>query len=285
MHYDPVQQGSAGLYRCCDCGLVQRPQENALENAPCNVDEPLFEIALKQILRKTGPVAHSSMLIIGHPPHSTLSHIRDSELHVTILLDYEEETDVANVATVQTCKLESAPFRPEQFDVILCARRTDTMRSTASVLTKSRLWLRPGGLLFMSGTNWESIERKTFRRKWHHSHKTGTTFLEPKHVKDYASRYGFTLLSSGTRSRIEEIASIAFNTPTPSFVSQSVVIPLWLLSTLPGLGDTWWGILVKRDYVTRPLLRKIGEEAERTPGLATAGYSSTQREMTETAEA
>ena len=281
MNYVVLQNSPDGLHRCGDCGLVQRPQNNIPEQLFSAVDEPLFTIALRQIIRRMEePASESSILIIGPPPASTLNAIRDSHLNVTILVNYGEDAGLSGIP-VQFGSLENAPFRPEQFDVILCARRTDTLNSTATLFTRSRLWLRQGGLLFASGTNWGSIERRTFPGRWHARHRGGRTFPDAGLVKDYAARHCFTLLSSGTRSRIEEIAGIAFGSPAPSFLSLAAVMPLWLLSALPGLGCTWWGILVKRQYTSRPVLRRLEEETERTPGLIAAGYSSAPREITE----
>ena len=280
MNYTVLRSGAMGLYRCQDCGLVQRPQHVGPEEKLSKVDESLFGVALKQVLHKTQAVPDSSVLIIGQPPHSTLPLICESRLNVIVLAQHGEEAAQSSVQ-IQRGRLESAPFRPEQFDIILCARRADTLQSTASLLAKSRLWLRPGGLMFLSGINWGSLERTLFPGRWLDRHSSGRTFPRSKQIKSYAARHGFELLSSGTRSRIEDIATIAFDSPAPSFLTQAAVMPLWLASALPGLGRTWWGILVKREYTTRAVLRSLSEETDRAPGLAAAGYSSSPRERIE----
>lgn len=286
MSFEPVYSSSE-LHRCRSCGLVQRAHPDSQQkrrNLPGEgsprIDETLFESALRQLLRRTEDTPRASLLIIGRPHPSVLPLIAGHPGVTTILVRHGDDAGLRDFNIV-TASIEAAPFRPEQFDVILSVRSVDSLDSIASFLSSARIWLKPGGLLFAGGANWGSLGRRLLFAKWKRAHRLGQMFVGPSHMKEYATRKGFDLLSGGTRSRLEEVAGIAYESPTPSFLSQASMLPLWMIATLPGLGETWWGMFGKRDYATRPVLRRLEEETERAPGLAAAGYSrygSVQRE-------
>lgn len=277
LNYERLEQEPHSLYRCCDCSLIQRAEEHGNESAPQKLDSALFSTTLNQIIRRTDGLTDTAILIIGRPSDSVFPCIRNSPLHITLLVE-PDETEGLEGLSFKIGGMEQNLFRPEQFDVILCARGMDSLESAASLFARARLWLAPEGLLFVGGANWGSLTRRLWFGRWRSHHKGGRIFADPQHLKEYGLRYGFDQLSGGTRSHINETAAITFAVPSPSFLLRTVALPFWLVASLPGLGETWWSILSKRGYAVRPVLRRLEEEPERTAGLAAATFGSSQRE-------
>lgn len=277
LNYTQIAGGSIPLHRCCDCNLVQRADDAEEAPAPNSLDAAVFSSALSQIVRRIDGVPDPSVLIIGRPPESVLPSIRRSPLEVTLLVRHNETEGLEGTA-FQTGGLEPNLFRPEQFDVILCARGMESLESAAMFFSRARLWLAPQGLLFVAGTNWGSLTRRLWSGRWRARHGRGRIFADYPHLKEYALRYGFEPISGGTRSRIAETAAVAFAVDSPTLLHRAAAFPFWLAATLPRLGDTWWSILSKRGYAVRPVLRRLDEEQERAPGLAAATFGSASME-------
>lgn len=277
LRYEQVLDGAAPLVRCRDCGLVQDAEETGERTESAALDSTLFETALKQVTRRIEGVANPKVLIIGRPPESSLSLVRESGMSITLLVGHHETEGLDGLA-LHKGSLDSAPFRADQFDVILCALELESLDSTTTLFAKARLWLAPGGLFFVGGANWGSLTRRLWSRRWRERHPSGQVFADRRHLKEYAARHGFERISSGTRSGIEEVAAITFGLSSPPSLVVAAALPVWLAASLPGLGDTWWSLLCKRGYAVRPVLKRLEDETERAPGLAAAGYSSARRE-------
>jgi hypothetical protein len=166
--------------------------------------------------------------------------------------------------------ISAAVFPPESFDIILATRRLERVNSPAHLFARSRLWLRPEGLLVVGGVNWEALERRLWTTRWLRHYRHGRVYLGYSHVKAYATRYGFEVLTSGTRSDFHSISRIGLGSDTP--LVRAILLPLELVSMFPRLGSTWWGLLVKRDIATAPVYDEATEAViEGSPGLAPAG--------------
>jgi SAM-dependent methyltransferase len=60
-----------------------------------------------------------------------------------------------------------APFEPESFDVITCFHLLEHVYQPLELLKRVRIWLRPGGFLYVILPNIESWEARIFRSYWY----------------------------------------------------------------------------------------------------------------------
>ena len=161
--------------------------------------------------------------------------------------------------------------------MILCAQSMESFPSPSDLFLKSRLWLKPEGLLVAGGANWDSLERRISTKRWLDYYPEGRYYLGFGHLRQYATRFGFEIVSSGTTSNLYIISSVLFGSDSISV--QIASIPLSIAAQLPRLGSTWWGVLVKRSLATRPLLHSPLERVEGVAGFATAGFQTLPRQV------
>lgn len=261
--YERLDFRQVTLHRCRVCGLAQHARQ---EDTP--IDERLlspwiFETALRRLAYRNPESSQLKVLLIGDVPEERLERFQQSNL---ILKRYGG-------------KIESAAFAPEEFDMILCARSMESFPSPSDLFLKARLWLKPEGMLVAGGANWESLERRLSTSRWLDYYPGGRYYLGFGHLRQYATRFGFETVSSGTTPNLHTISSILFG--SDSVPIRIAALPLRIAARLPRLGSIWWGVLIKRSLAVRPVLHSPREELEMAPGFATAGYGRASREIIE----
>ncbi len=258
LEYQRVESTREDLFSCHVCGLVARPQENGQRaRDERGIDPAIFGAIVRRLVRRfDGEGDRFSILVIG-PLDSRFRHrLEKSGLTVTH----------------HTGSIASGGWPPDTFDAILCSRSAETLPSIAGLFARARTWLRPLGLFVTGGANWESIERRLWRDRWLRLHPGAALYPGYSHLRSYATRYGFEVVTSGTSMQLESIAETGFGSGSALF--RIAALPIGLIGSLPRLGSTWWGVLVKRGLATRPLLEKPLEERVTVPGLAGAGYTA-----------
>jgi len=60
-----------------------------------------------------------------------------------------------------------APYQPESFDVITCFHTLEHVYQPRELLRKILIWLRPGGILYLTLPNIDSWEASIFRSYWY----------------------------------------------------------------------------------------------------------------------
>lgn len=255
LDYERIEEGGSPVHICRVCGLAQRPEHgNDPPAAEKRLDLRPFAGALTRLAGRVDDRTQLRMLMIG--PDDPMLRSRFDRAGIDIV---QHDGDIS-----------AAVFPPETFDIILATRRLERVNSPAHLFARSRLWLRPEGLLVVGGVNWEGLERRLWTSRWLRHYRHGRVYLGYSHVKAYATRYGFEVLTSGTRSDFHSISRIGLGSDTP--LVRMILLPLELVSLLPRLGSTWWGLLVKRDIATAPIYDDATEEAiEGSTGLAPAG--------------
>lgn len=245
------------LYACHVCGLVMRPDTDQLSSEERGLDSAIFGAIVRRLVRRfDGESDQFSILVIGPLDPRSRHLIESSGLQLTH----------------HTGSIASGGWPPETFDVILCSRSVETLPSIASLFARARTWLRPLGLFVTGGANWESIERRLWSARWLRLHPGAPLYPGYSHLRSYATRYGFEIVTSGTSMQLGSIAETGFGSSSALF--RIAALPIGLVGSLPRLGSTWWGVLVKRGLATRPILEKTLEERVKVPGLAGAGYTS-----------
>ena len=264
LEYQRVNAADQDLWGCHVCGLVARPEEDGAQHGESTdgekgIDASIVGAIVRRLVRRFDGEGDSfSVLVIGPLEGRFFDQLEESGLTVTHY----------------TGSIASAAWPPESFDAILSTRSAETLPSIASLFARARTWLRPLGLFVTGGANWESIERRLWRDRWLRLHPGNELYPGYSHMRSYATRYGFEVVTSGTSMQLESIARTAFG--SGSALSRIAALPIGLLGAWPRLGSSWWGVLIKRGLATRPVLEKPLEEHATVPGLAGAGYSSLQ---------
>jgi hypothetical protein len=219
-----------------------------------------------------------SLLLIGLHTLPSEGEIGNAGYHITALVDPGTPVRPGGSIVVHDTTLESAPFLPEQFDTIICARPLQSLRSPASLFEKSRLWLSAGGTLVVGGVNRSSLTGRIWRRNWLKAHAaTARHLLNADNLKGYADRFGYEVKTLRTYSTMHQLAGIVSGRPAPSGVVEALLAPVALAANLLNMGDTFTAILVKGGAAVRPLPALLDQEEERSPGLAPALYTGTHR--------
>ncbi|MCB0712170.1 MAG: hypothetical protein KDD67_07555 [Ignavibacteriae bacterium] len=259
--YERLNYRLATLHRCHVCGLVQHArQEDDLPEERL-LSSWFFETALRRLTYQNRETTPMKILLIGNVPEERLERFQDRRL----------------ILNQHSGRIGSAAFAPEEFDMILCAQSMESFPSPSDLFLKSRLWLKPEGLLVAGGANWDSLERRISTKRWLDYYPEGRYYLGFGHLRQYATRFGFEIVSSGTTSNLYIISSVLFGSDSISV--QIASIPLSIAAQLPRLGSTWWGVLVKRSLATRPLLHSPLERVEGVAGFATAGFQTLPRQV------
>ena len=262
LEYQQVESPQDDLYRCHVCGLVSRPEDERSRDGEDALDPQLFDAIVRRLVRKLNGDQEFSVLVVGPIPERTAQVFARGSLSLTHY----------------TGSLASAGYAPNTFDVVLISRAAESFNSLASLFARTRTWLRPLGLFVIGGANWESMERRLWSDRWLRLHAGHHLYPGGTHLRPYATRYGFEIVTRGTTVRLGSIARTAFG--STSTLGRIAASPLGIIGSAPGLGSAWWGILVKRGLATRPVLEKTLEEKSAAPGLAGAGYTAIKKHIT-----
>ncbi len=118
--------------------------------------------------------------------------------------------------------------------------------------------------------NWRSFSARMRQRAWLRRYASGAFFLlTPSTIRNYADRYGFDVQTIATRSVSSQ--------PGAPFLKLAL-LPLIVVTDAFRMGDTMEVVLVKRGVAMRPMMNRVEENAEQSPGLSPALYTSVQRE-------
>jgi hypothetical protein len=274
-----VLPNSARALRCQECGLVTVVSDRGTNGSRQNghAEKRLVFSSLGEILEETRSERVRSMLLIGMSPLPSAGEIARAGCHITALVEPGTEAPSGGKLVVHTTSLASAPFLPDQFDLIVCARSLESLPSPSLLFEKSRLWLTAGGILMVGGVNRGSLSARIWRKPWLKAHIPGAEhLLDSDNVKGYADRYGYEVKALRMRSTRTQVAGLAYGNHI-SAASRAMVAPVALLANLLNMGDCFTAVLIKGGAAVRPLPSIIGKEEERAAGLAPALYTGTQR--------
>lgn len=257
LEYEHLSAGDGRLYRCHVCGLVQLPAETERPSGLRTIDQQVFNAILRRLVSRLDESVSFRVLVIGPLKERTRRILENPALTVDHL----------------SGSIDSGGYPPETFDIVLCTSSLDSVNSVGSLFARARTWLRPLGLFVVGGGNWESVERRLWTTRWLRYHPEGRQYPGYSHMKAYATRYGFEVVTSGTSVSLGSIARTGFG--SSSLPVRLLALPLGAAGFLPRLGSSCWGVLVKRGLATRPVLERQSEEPAVRPGLAAAGYVPT----------
>jgi hypothetical protein len=265
--------------RCYECGLITIPRaSNGSNGANGHRYTPHSLASLRRSLRSAAREGAESVLFLGTASLGLVSTARDYNLKATALIEPDASPRELPDVIVHQTRLASAPFLPDQFDVIVCAGGPETMDAPSTFFERCRTWLVAGGLLLVGSSNWRSLPARLWRRNWMRRNMSGVSYLlTPDIIRAYADRYGYEIRDLQTHSSTGMIANVASPDHRPSRLLRVALAPVAVASGLLRMGDEVNVTLIKRGVAMRPLMKKIEEDAKESPGLAPAMYSGVNR--------
>ena len=263
---------AATALRCRDCGLVsiERGNNGSREVSRVRVFARHNLGILGRALERTAQAGARSVLLVGAASLPLAPIARAAGFQVTALVEQGTPSPAPDVVLYEGT-IDNAPFLRDQFDVVVCAGGLESFRSPANFLEKMRLWLVAEGALLLGGMNWRSFSARMRQRAWLRRYASGACFLlTPSTIRSYADRYGFDVQTIATRSVSSQ--------PGAPFL-QLALLPLIVVTDAFRMGDAMEIVLIKRGVAVRPMMGRVEENAEQSPGLAPALYTSVQREI------
>jgi hypothetical protein len=278
VRYESVaDREGARVLRCTECGLVTLVRDGAANGLHGNGDaaDPANR-SLPRVLEQAKDEKARSILLIGVdrlPEGINLSALGGK---VTMLVEPGTRLDVGSSAAVYDASIATAPFLPEQFDLIVCARGIESFDSPALLFEKTRLWLATGGVLLLGGMNRGSLPARLWRDNWMRAHAAGAQhLLDTDNLRDYADRFGYEVKRLRMHTSLRDVKRLV---GADSGVLETLLAPVALTANLLNMGDTFVATLIKGGTAVRPLPRRADKEEERSPSLAPAMYSGVRRE-------
>jgi SAM-dependent methyltransferase len=268
----------ARVLRCRECGLVTlvRDQQPGTANGSGGTAET-GNLSLPRVLEQARDEQARSVLVIGIDRLPKGIDFASFGSNITFLVDPGITLDAGRSVTVYDMSLERAPFLPEQFDLIVCARSIESFDSPALLFEKTRLWLATGGTLLISGMNRGSLPARLWRDNWMRAHAAGAQhLLDTDNLRGYADRFGYEVKRLRMYSSLRDVTRAAGR---ESSLLETLLAPIALTANLLNMGDTFLATLVKGGAAVRPMPRRaVDKEEDRAPGLAPAMYSGVRRE-------
>jgi hypothetical protein len=278
VNYESIADREAGrVLRCRECGLVTLVRDRGANGANGTVTEISTNgVALPQVIKQAQDGKARSVLLIGVEKLPESVDPATLGGRITLLVERGTKPDVDSSMLVYDTSLATAPFLPEQFDLIICARSIESFDSPSLLFEKARLWLAAGGTLLIGGMNRGSLPARLWRDNWMRAHAAGAQhLLDTDNLRGYADRFGYEVKRLRMHSSLRDVTRVV---GVDSGVLETLLAPIALTANLLNMGDTFVATLVKGGSAVRPLTRRADKEEERSPSLAPAMYSGVRRE-------
>lgn len=115
----------------------------------------------------------------------------------------------ASGADFSAGSLESANFAPESFRIITLWDVLEHVHSPGEVIERIREWLKPGGFLFLSVPNADSLVAKAMGKRWVLLLREHLWYFSPDTISRLLSRTGFTLVRTRPKWVSFSLANVA----------------------------------------------------------------------------
>ncbi len=260
--------------RCRECGLLALPAARNGYTPPERKPSSLLRDMFVEAVRRTS--ARGAVLLVGTEslPLAAIASKAGRSVHAIVPRGAYSGRDIVS----QESSLEGAAYVADHFDVVVCAASLETLETPSLLFTKSRTWLKPGGLLVVTGVNYGSLASRLWKRNWLRRYAGPATHLFTlDHMKEYAARSGFDIETITSRSTPGVVAGVAAGTSRPPILLGLLVSPLSLASNILNIGDEVYATLEKQGPAVVPI-QKIISERDEAPGLAPAMYTGMHRE-------
>lgn len=203
------QAGYLPIVRCRNCGLVQEhPRDDAATLA--RVYDALADGVYdsEDGNRRVDADAHLALVREHQPPPAALLDIgcatglfaarAQASGYQAMGIDasrwaIERAKARASGAQFSAGSLESANFAPESYQIITLWDVLEHVHSPTEVLERVRGWLQPGGYLFLSLPNADSLVAKVMGKRWVLLLREHLWYFSPDTIGRLLSRTGFTL--------------------------------------------------------------------------------------------
>lgn len=177
--------GCFPVVQCRECGLVYlnpRPDESSMtEFYPEDYSSFASDFGvvgdLRGLLRRREAAgiagslpAGARVLEVGCAAGELLTALRDRGLQVAGLEPSPHAAEKARREyglDVSQGTVFAVPFPGEMFDAVILRHVIEHFSSPRAALDKIRTWLKPGGFLYISTPNFDSLNRRLFKEFWY----------------------------------------------------------------------------------------------------------------------
>jgi SAM-dependent methyltransferase len=260
------------LHRCLECGLVAIVHAKGTKlDGGARIPQEL----LAEAVRRGANGRLEKILVLGEPEEVLLQAASEAGALIRTLSDTLQQNGEKEELVAPSGSLEGARFPLDEFDMILSPHGLERYPSPSLLFERSRLWLRPGGVLLVGAWNFNSLPARLRPKSWMRQHTSGAAhLLGLDTIRRYATRNGFIIGSIRTRSHTRDVAAVVTGGSEPSWFAEMAAAPLALASSMFGMGVLVVVGMSKGSLTTRAILlnTEAESESESASGLAPAMY-------------
>jgi SAM-dependent methyltransferase len=220
-----LRAGYLPIVRCRNCGLVQEhPRDD-----PATLGRVYEELAdgiydSEDANREVDANAHLELVQAHHAPPAALLDVgcatglfaarAQAAGYRAAGIDashwaIERARARASGAEFSAGPLESANFASEAYRIITLWDVLEHVHSPVEVLERVRQWLSPGGFLFLSLPNADSVVAKAMGKRWVLLLREHLWYFSPDTMRRLLSRTGFTLVRTRPKWVSFSLANVA----------------------------------------------------------------------------
>lgn len=261
--FEPVTLSSERVgRRCRDCGLISL---SSSENGPATARR--LALPTRIIAESVRRLGGGQVLLLGPPNEEVVQAARESGVSLTI-----PSVDIPG-ASFTPPSLENLRYMPESFDGVVATEAIEWFDFPSLVFERSRLWLRPAGMLLVGAWDIRSLPARLRRGSWIRLRANGAHYLMSLDaVRRYAARYGFYIGTVRTQAHTRDVASSLTGNASPSWFTEMASVPIALVSALMGMGPLVVVRLSKGGLSARTIRLDTEAESKSAPGLAPAMF-------------
>jgi SAM-dependent methyltransferase len=220
-----LQAGYLPIVRCRNCGLVQehpRDDPAALGRVYAGLADRVYDSEDRN--RRVDADAHLDLVRSYHAPPAPALDIgcatgvfaarAQAAGYQATGIDashwaIERARMRGSGAVFREGSLESASFAPESYRIITLWDVLEHVHSPVEVLERVREWLSPGGFLFLSLPNADSMVAKAMGKRWVLLLREHLWYFSPDTISRLLSRSGFTLVRTRPKWVSFSLANVA----------------------------------------------------------------------------